>query len=596
MFRVVGAVVAAYAGYKYGDDVVKLLQKRNQKARITAAAAAAARKSLQIDVDTEEDDQFHYTDEIFNGDSDESTSLRKSRHSFAKERRRSHDTEVNDIPLYERGGVKGDNVEHLGFRRSRSGNVSEKAYTLDIPIHPSSRKRDSLQENEGESVVKEAVHVPAEDSQELRNVEPIKKWRRLSLEGEEKVPSELLRGLRSRFSFEADDRDLADHFRDLRRSGGNGGNGGVLYARQNVNVPHSKTDLEGDNRRDKDQEQEQEQEVEYELCGAKDPIFESEAELKDRIRDVQLRTGGLNNAAEWSSELLTTQQLKDEDLEEIDCMSEEIYSKLHNEIVGKTEKPIEKLANKLAKMKVERTSSHVDLNSRPESTSSADQDAARNDPNFRRWTSLRTGNNGRIVFWHSLGKLYDYLTGEALVNVEALDVTRGVSLGPDVMHQLSERFFLFRDRDSNEVLSEFKGVPVKPVRHSFSYTWNASQTFNRGANGSESKFERLKVNVVAMKQPNDSSKMSFNCRISLTVDINEGKFQWHEIGDYDFNEVSAEQEELHRCTMLYMGAIPPLSHIAVMHLSGWRVDDFNLLPSSIREHVQLQDISWIGQP
>ncbi|KAG6550892.1 hypothetical protein Mapa_007506 [Marchantia paleacea] len=586
MFRVVGAVVAAYAGYKYGDDVVKLLQKRNQKARITAAAA---RKPLEIDVDTEEEDQFHYTDEVFNGDSDESTSLRKSKYSFAKESRRSHDAEVNDIPLYERGGVKGDNVEHLGFRRSRSGNVSDKAYTLDIPIHPSSRKRDSLQENEGESVVKGTVHVPAEDSQELQNVEPIKKWRRLSLEGEEKVPSELLRGLRSRFSFEADDKDLADHFRDLRR---NGGNGGVLYARQNVNVSHSKADVEGHNPRDK----EEEQELEYELCGAKDPIFESEAELKDRIREVQLRTEGLNNAAEWSSELLATQPLKDDELEEIDCMSEEIYSKLHNEIVGKTEKPIDKLTSKLAKMKVERTSSHVDLNSRPESTSSSDLDAARNDPNFRRWTSLRTGNNGRIVFWHSLGKLYDYLTGEALVNVEALDVTRGVSLGPDVMHQLSERFFLFRDRDSNDVLSEYKGVPVKPVRHSFSYTWNASQTFNKGANGSESKFERLKVNVVALRQPNDSSKMSFNCRISLTVDINEGKFQWHEIGDYDFNEVSAEQEEVHRCTMLYMGAIPPLSHIAVMHLSGWRVDDFNLLPSSIKEHVQLQDISWIGQP
>ncbi|KAL2644744.1 hypothetical protein R1flu_012331 [Riccia fluitans] len=561
MLRVVGAVVAAYAGYKYGDDLVKLLHQRNQK-RIEGAPS---RKSLDITIndaefDEDEDDNVFHSDGGYTGDSDGSTSLRKSKYSLGRDRRRSYDHhEVNDIPLYEkRNSLDENNVDQFGYLSSRSGNGGRKAYSLDIPFHPSSRKRDSFQENEGDSIVKEAVHIPAGDSQNLQATEPTKKWRRLSMEGEEKVSPEILRGLRSRFSFEADDKELVEHFRDLSCSGAESGKG--LYAPRGVKQSKSKAEIS----RGKEDEQE------YEVCEAKDPIYE---------RELEKRSGGDSLAADFSGDV------KECDLEEVDCMSEEIYSKLHNEIVGV--KSVDKATDKGSN----------EQTSRPQSRrSSADLDPSRPDSSFQRWVSLRTGSNGRIVFWHSKGKLYDYLTGESLVNVEAVDVTRGVSLGPDVMHQLSERIFLFRDRDSNQVMTEFKGVPVSPIRHSFSHTWNASQTFTKITKGAGNKYESLKVNVSAIRQPNDKTKMSFNCRISLTVDINQGKFQWHEIGDYNFKEENADRQDIHHCSMLYMGAIPPLSHIAVMHLSGWRVDDINLLPASIKDHVQLEDISWIGQP
>ncbi|KAL3697993.1 hypothetical protein R1sor_012069 [Riccia sorocarpa] len=560
MLRVVGAVVAAYAGYKYGDDLVRLLQQRHQR-RIAGNPRRKPRAIIVNDADAEdeeEDDVFH-SDGGYTGDSDGSMSLRKSKYSFDRgDRRKSRDQEANDIPQCEKRNSHGNrNVDHFGYRRSRCGTVSHKTYSLDIPVHPSSRKH-SLQENEGESIVKEAVHIPAEYAQELQGVEPTKKWRRLSTEEDEKVPPEVIRDLRSKISIEAEDEELLEHFRDL-------GCSGSVPAARATKQSRSKAETRREG-----------------IFEPTDSISESEGELlKSPIREVGVGGEKLDSAAGDLAMVVRPQ--KECEVEEVNCMSEEIYSKLHKEIVGV--KSIDQATDE-KKEHTSRSHSRTDY---------ADHDASGTEFSFQRWVSIRTGSNGRIVFWHSKGKLYDYLTGEALVNVEAVDVTRGVFLSPDAMHQLSERIFLFRDRDSNEVLTEYKGVNLTPVHHSFSHTWNASQTFTKVTKGPGNKYESLKVNVSAIRRHSDKFNLTFNCRISLTVDIEEGKFQWHEIGDYDFREDSSDPDEVYHCSLLYMGAIPPISHIAVMNLSGWRVDDISRLPASFKDYVQLGNISWIEQ-
>ncbi|KAL3690639.1 hypothetical protein R1sor_004290 [Riccia sorocarpa] len=572
MLRVVGAVVAAYMGYKYGDDLVRLLQQRHQKRIVGNPRRRKPRAIIVNDADAEdeEDDDVFRWDGGYTGDSDGSTSLTKSKCSFDRgDHRKSHDQEANDIPLCERQNSQGNhNVDQFGYRRNRCGTVNHKTYSLDIPVHPSSRKH-SLQDNEGESIVKEAVHIPARYAQDLQDVEPTKKWRRLSIEEDEKVPPEVIRDLRARFSFESGDEELLEHFGDLSCSGG-------LPAARGTKQSRNKAEIRG-----------KEDEHAYKVCESNDSVSESEGELlKSPIGEERVEDKKLDSAA--GDHGVVVQTLKECELEEVNCMSEEIYSKLHKEIVGV--KSINEATDKVSNGKTEHTSrSHS-------RTYYADHDASGIEFSFQRWVSIRTGSNGRIVFWHSKGKLYDYLTGEPLVNVEAVDVTRGVFFSPDTMHQLSERIFLFRDRDSNEVLTEYKGVPLTPIHHSFSHTWNASQAFTKVTKGPGNKYESLKVNVSATRQPNEKSKLTFNCRISLTVGIDEGKFQWHEIGDYDFREDSSDPDDVYHCSLLYMGAIPPIFHLAVMHLSGWRVDDVNRPPASCKDYVQLGNISWIEQP
>lgn len=84
-----------------------------------------------------------------------------------------------------------------------------------------------------------------------------------------------------------------------------------------------------------------------------------------------------------------------------------------------------------------------------------------------RWISLRLGNSESTVYWYSTGELYSYPQGDLLVRVEGLDVTRAIVMGPKCVHQVSRKLFVFRDKDSNEILTEYHGLPVMPVMYPY---------------------------------------------------------------------------------------------------------------------------------
>ena len=84
-----------------------------------------------------------------------------------------------------------------------------------------------------------------------------------------------------------------------------------------------------------------------------------------------------------------------------------------------------------------------------------------------RWISLRLGNSESTVYWYSTGELYSYPQGDLLVQVEGLDVTRAIMMGPKCVHQVSRKLFVFRDKDSNEILTEYHGLPVMPVMYPY---------------------------------------------------------------------------------------------------------------------------------
>lgn len=86
---------------------------------------------------------------------------------------------------------------------------------------------------------------------------------------------------------------------------------------------------------------------------------------------------------------------------------------------------------------------------------------------FDRWISLRLGKRGETVFWYSTGELYDYPTGDVLAKVEGLEVTRSIVVGRYQVHQVSRKVYLFRDKDNNELLTEYHGGPVMPVTYKY---------------------------------------------------------------------------------------------------------------------------------
>ena len=90
---------------------------------------------------------------------------------------------------------------------------------------------------------------------------------------------------------------------------------------------------------------------------------------------------------------------------------------------------------------------------------------------FRRWCAMKMGTGGDVVRWYVSGDVYEYPSGKLLARVEGLDVARGVIEGDGsrCAHQLSRKFFVFRDPVTNAVITRHDGAAVAPIRYPYQH-------------------------------------------------------------------------------------------------------------------------------
>lgn len=198
-----------------------------------------------------------------------------------------------------------------------------------------------------------------------------------------------------------------------------------------------------------------------------------------------------------------------------------------------------------------------------------------------------------VVFWMGEGQLYESPSGKMIAKVEGFDASRGVYINDHHIRQFSRKIFWFRDPETNELITEYKGKPVRPIR----YDWQVFD-FQRGtAQGGDPSMVPILPTV--LKGPRSVPCMPvtpryagkdvilFQCPLFINIETANGPYQAWEIYDYTL-DLSHDANRPPSLSWSRQGSNPPFleNGNGVMHFLGHRLDSFEELPRHVKTLVE----------
>lgn len=175
----------------------------------------------------------------------------------------------------------------------------------------------------------------------------------------------------------------------------------------------------------------------------------------------------------------------------------------------------------------------------------------------------------------------------------------------EVVHQLSRKFFIFRDPVTGKVLTEFDGSPVVPIRYPYQhivyrYTPGDGAVSTEVTMGSGEFVTRMMGNSISVRHLEGTDRSCFTCPVFLNLDTDQGPYEAYENYDY-FHDGKASgggggTGGAHHCTWVRFGAAAPFSQSAVLHALVWRVGQFADLPAELRAYIHHEAPMWRDAP
>ena len=211
------------------------------------------------------------------------------------------------------------------------------------------------------------------------------------------------------------------------------------------------------------------------------------------------------------------------------------------------------------------------------------------------------------VYWVGTGELYEAYSGRLLAKFEGYDVGTGVLVDDDQSHvrQFSRKIFWFRDPMTNEIMTEYNGEVVRPIRYDY-------QVFDyRRPPPSENDREDVKTEFACIgtelppilpsivsgprevpvlpitAETSGSNRLAFQCPVFIDVETPIGAYQAWENYDYT-HDITYPEGQPSICVWARQGSNPPFveNGKGVMRSRAHRVDRYEDVPDSIRELVE----------
>ena len=218
---------------------------------------------------------------------------------------------------------------------------------------------------------------------------------------------------------------------------------------------------------------------------------------------------------------------------------------------------------------------------------------------FRAWVDMRTGGDGRPVYWYAVGEVYAYPSGELLMTVEGIDTARTLwdENDPDVAHQLSRKTFYYRDAVTGQVLREYQGKPVEPIEYPYqfiSYELKGDRLQTWVEQGSGRALQRIGPGE-DIRARRIGESLLFSAPLFLDLEFPGGRYQAFE--HYDFL-VEPGSDAPAQCSWVRYGDLPPWAggKPSIMHMVTWRIDDYEALPARMREYLEAEAPLWMAPP
>lgn len=231
-----------------------------------------------------------------------------------------------------------------------------------------------------------------------------------------------------------------------------------------------------------------------------------------------------------------------------------------------------------------------------------------------------------IVYWTGEGELYESPSGKLIAKVDGVEVSKGIYYVDDNINSnngiddktghvrvFSRKIFWFRDKDTNEIITQYNGRPVSPIR----YDWQVFD-FQRGSILPNKENSRWYVNILptvvkSKRNPPDIMPITartagapnqywFQAPIFIDLEIPGGTYQAWEFYDYCMDSTFPTNRPP-SMSWTRNGYVPPFilpptkndnkdnnnkndNHTGVMHFHSYRVDSFDELPTQIQNMIE----------
>jgi len=219
---------------------------------------------------------------------------------------------------------------------------------------------------------------------------------------------------------------------------------------------------------------------------------------------------------------------------------------------------------------------------------------------YERWLSARVGDGDKPVYWYSVGEVYSYPDGTLMARMEGFDTARLLRSedDPNTAYQLSRKVFVYRDPETNEILTEVDGTPVQHIKYPYqyiTYTLEGDRLVTFVEQGSGARLRKIgPSDEITARRLGDVA--IFSAPLFLNFETSRGKYEAFEHYEFFLQPESAKQP--YQLSWLRYGDLPPFlgPGKAIVHLVSWRVDSFEQLPATIREYVEKDARLWLEPP
>jgi len=219
---------------------------------------------------------------------------------------------------------------------------------------------------------------------------------------------------------------------------------------------------------------------------------------------------------------------------------------------------------------------------------------------FDTWIEARVGD-GEPVYWYSIGTVRAYPSGDLLFTMEGYDTARMHRPDPErpYAHQYNRKTYIFRDPETGEVLSEYRGNDVEPVAYPYQFITyelkdSAIETFVE--QGSGDRLSRMWPGYdISARRLGDAVVYTAPVYLDFPIPGTDQRYQAFE--NYDFF-IQPGGEVPNQLSWVRYGDCPRWSggEPCIMHLVTWRVDTYADVPATLRDWIESEAPLWRQPP
>lgn len=214
------------------------------------------------------------------------------------------------------------------------------------------------------------------------------------------------------------------------------------------------------------------------------------------------------------------------------------------------------------------------------------------------------------VYWVGTGELYEAYSGRLLAKFEGFDVGKGVVVDKDAedasshVRQFSRKIFWFRHPESNEIMTEYNGISIEPIRYDYQVF-----DYRRSPSGEVEDTPSTDFSCIGTELPpilpfiisgprevpvmpitaetSGRNRLAFQCPVFIDVETPMGSYQAWENYDYT-HDITYPEGQPPICVWARQGSAAPFvdTGMGVMRSRAHRVERYDDLPESIRSLVE----------